>query len=170
MRVREVFEMQERLLNFILNNRPVSIKVLPSLTLIKLLRDKFGLTGTKEGCSTGDCGVCTVLLEGEPVYSCLIPALKVEGCRVETIEGLSEPGNLHPIQEAFLDYGALQCGYCTPGMILSVKALLEKRNNPSTKEIKEAISGNLCRCGSYVQIVEAVKSLTKDSEGDGDGK
>ena len=162
--------MQERLLSFTLNNEPVSVKILPSMTLIKLLREKVGLTGTKEGCSSGDCGACTVLLDGEPVYSCLIPALKVEGRRIETIEGLGQPGRLHPIQRAFLDHGALQCGYCTPGMILSVKALLEKRNNPNTKEIKEAISGNLCRCGSYVQIVEAVMSLARDSEGDGHDK
>jgi carbon-monoxide dehydrogenase small subunit len=162
--------MQERLLSFTLNNEPVSVKVLPSMTLIKLIREKVGLTGTKEGCSSGDCGACTVLLDGEPVYSCLIPALKVEGRRIETIEGLGQPGRLHPIQRAFLDYGALQCGYCTPGMILSVKALLEKRNNPDAKEIKEAISGNLCRCGSYVQIVEAVMSLARVSEGDGHDK
>lgn len=149
---------------FVLNGRSVTVEVSPSLTLIELLRDKLNLTGTKEGCKSGDCGACTVLLDGDPVNSCLVPALKVEERRVETIEGLGEPGNLHPIQQAFLDHGALQCGYCTPGMILSVKALLDKKSKPSTWEIKEAISGNLCRCGSYIQIVEAVESLLKEPE------
>lgn len=149
---------------FVLNGRSVTVEVSPSLTLIELLRDKLNLTGTKEGCKSGDCGACTVLLDGDPVNSCLVPALKVEERRVETIEGLGEPGNLHPIQQAFLDHGALQCGYCTPGMILSVKALLDKKSKPSTWKIKEAISGNLCRCGSYIQIVEAVESLLKEPE------
>lgn len=149
---------------FVLNGRSVTVEVSPSLTLIELLRDKLNLTGTKEGCKSGACGACTVLLDGDPVNSCLVPALKVEERRVETIEGLGEPGNLHPIQQAFLDHGALQCGYCTPGMILSVKALLDKKSKPSTWEIKEAISGNLCRCGSYIQIVEAVESLLKEPE------
>lgn len=150
--------------SFVLNGRSVTVEVSPSLTLIEVLRDKLNLTGTKEGCKSGDCGACTVLLDGDPVNSCLVPALKVEERRVETIEGLGEPGNLHPIQQAFLDHGALQCGYCTPGMILSVKALLDKKSKPSTWEIKEAISGNLCRCGNYIQIVEAVESLLKEPE------
>jgi len=154
--------------SFILNGRSVTVEILPSLTLIEVLRDKLGLTGTKDGCKTGDCGACTVLLDGEPVYSCLVPALKVEGRRVETIEGLGEPGNLHPIQRAFLDHGAVQCGYCSPGMILSIKALLDRTKKPNTREIKEAISGNLCRCGSYVQIVEAVKSILREPEGGND--
>jgi len=158
-------------LSFILNGRTVTVEASPSLTLIKLIRDKLRLTGTKEGCNSGDCGACTVLLDGEPVYSCLVPALKVEGRRVETIEGLGEPGDLHPIQKAFLDHGALQCGYCSPGMILSVKALLDRKSKPSTNEIKEAMCGNLCRCGSHIQIVEAVKSLSKEpKDGKDDGE
>jgi len=139
------------------------------MTLIEVLRDELKLTGTKEGCKSGDCGACTVLLDGDPVNSCLVPALKVEGRQIETIEGIGEPGNLHPIQQAFLDHGALQCGYCTPGMILSVKALLDKKSRPSTREIREAISGNLCRCGSYVQIVEAVESVSREPGGSEDG-
>jgi carbon-monoxide dehydrogenase small subunit len=153
-----------RNLSFTLNGRKVTLEVSPSLTLIKVIRERFELTGTKEGCHSGNCGACTVLLDGVPVYSCLIPALKVEGQHVETIESLGEPGNLHPLQKAFLDHGALQCGYCSPGMILSMKALLDSKSEPSTWEMKEAISGNLCRCGNYVQIVEATKSLLKGSK------
>lgn len=154
-----------RNLNFTLNGRAVVVEVSPSLTLIEVLRHRLTLTGTKEGCKSGHCGVCTVLLDDEPVNACLVPALKVKGCRVETIEGIGEPGNLHPIQKAFLDHGAVQCGYCSPGMILSIKALLNRNEKPSTRETKEAISGNLCRCGSYAQIVEAVKSLSREPEG-----
>jgi carbon-monoxide dehydrogenase small subunit len=156
-------------LSFILNGRSVTVEISQSMTLIEVLRDELKLTGTKEGCKSGDCGACTVLLDGDPVNSCLVPALKVEGRQIETIEGIGEPGNLHPIQQAFLDHGALQCGYCTPGMILSVKALLDKKSRPSTREIREAISGNLCRCGSYVQIVEAVESVSREPGGSEDG-
>jgi carbon-monoxide dehydrogenase small subunit len=156
-------------LSFILNGRSVTVEISQSMTLIEVLRDELKLTGTKEGCKSGDCGACTVLLDGDPVNSCLVPALKVEGRQIETIEGIGEPGNLHPIQQAFLDHGALQCGYCTPGMVLSVKALLDKKSRPSTREIREAISGNLCRCGSYVQIVEAVESVSREPGGSEDG-
>jgi len=156
-------------LRFNLNGRSVTVEISQSMTLIEVLRDELKLTGTKEGCKSGDCGACTVLLDGDPVNSCLVPALKVEGRRVETIEGIGEPGNLHPIQQAFLDHGALQCGYCTPGMALSVKALLDKKSRPSTPEIREAISGNLCRCGNYVQIVEAVESVSRGPGGSEDG-
>lgn len=156
-------------LSFILNGRSVTVEISQSMTLIEVLRDELKLTGTKEGCKSGDCGACTVLLDGDPVNSCLVPALKVEGRQIETIEGIGEPGNLHPIQQAFLDHGALQCGYCTPGMVLSVKALLDKKSRPSTREIREAISGNLCRCGSYVQIVEAVESVSRGPGGSEDG-
>jgi carbon-monoxide dehydrogenase small subunit len=154
-----------RNLSFILNGRTVMVEISMSSMLSEVLRDKLGQTGTKEGCKSGDCGACTVLLDGEPVNSCLVPALKINGRKIETIEGLGEPGNLHPIQMAFLNHGALQCGYCTPGMILSIKALLDQKSKHSTQEIKEAISGNLCRCGSYIEIVEAVKSLSKEPKG-----
>jgi carbon-monoxide dehydrogenase small subunit len=154
-----------RNLSFILNGRTVMVEISMSSMLSEVLRDKLGQTGTKEGCKSGDCGACTVLLDGEPVNSCLVPALKINGRKIETIEGLGEPGNLHPIQMAFLNHGALQCGYCTPGMILSIKALLDQKSKHSTQEIKEAISGNLCRCGSYIEIVEAVKLLSKEPKG-----
>lgn len=159
-----------RNLRFILNSRDCSVTILPSITLVTVIRDILNLTGTKEGCKSGDCGACVVLLDGEPVNSCLIPALKVEGRRVETIEGIGEPGKLHPIQQAFLDHGAVQCGYCTPGMILVLKALLSRKSHPSNEEIKEAISGNLCRCGNYPQILEAATSLLNNEKVDGGEK
>ena len=157
-----------RNLSFVLNGRTVTVEICASSMLIELLRDKLKQTGTKEGCKSGDCGACTVLLDGEAVNSCLVPAMKIAGRRIETIEGLSEQGNLHPIQRAFLNHGAMQCGYCTPGMILSIKGLLDRKGKPSTREIKEAISGNLCRCGCYMEIVEAVKSLYGQAKGKND--
>jgi carbon-monoxide dehydrogenase small subunit len=152
-------------LSFVLNDREVSVDISMSSMLHEVLRDKLGQTGTKEGCKSGDCGACTVLLDGEPVNSCLVPALKIAGRKIETIEGLGKPENLHPVQTAFLNHGALQCGYCTPGMVLSIKALLDQKSKPSTQEIKESISGNLCRCGCYTEIVEAVKSVSKEPKG-----
>lgn len=154
-----------RNLNFILNGQTVTAEISISSMLIDVLRDRFGQTGTKEGCKTGDCGACTVLLDGEPVNSCLVPAFKVADRKIETIEGLGVQGNLHPIQKAFLKHGAVQCGYCTPGMILSIKALLNRKKRPNTQEIKEAISGNLCRCGSYTEIIEAVKTVSQEIKG-----
>lgn len=154
---------EKRKLSFLLNGSPIQIEVSVSLTLLDLLRYHLGLTGTKEGCGMGDCGACTVLLDGEPVNSCLVPVMKVDGRSVQTIEGVADSDKLHPLQEAFLKHGAVQCGYCTPGMILSAKALLEKNKAPSLAEIKEAISGNLCRCGGYVQIVEAIMSCSRDA-------
>ncbi len=152
-------------LRFTLNGREVAVEISPSWTLIQVLRDELGLTGTREGCSSGHCGVCTVLLDGEPVNSCLIPAFKADGREVVTIEGLSRPGQLHSVQKAFLDNGAVQCGYCSPGMILAVKALLDQNPKPSDQEVREAISGNLCRCGTYLEVVEAVRSLCQSEEG-----
>jgi carbon-monoxide dehydrogenase small subunit len=129
-----------------------------SMRLIDVLRDRLGHTGTKEGCGEGECGACTVIVDGRSVNSCLFPALEVEGRSVMTIEGLQEdPSVLSPIQKAFVDHGAIQCGFCTPGMIMSVKALLDANPDPSEAEIREALVGNLCRCTGYVQIVEAVK-------------
>ena len=154
-----------RNLGITVNGRLSTIEISPSSTLLEVLRDKLKLTGTKEGCKTGNCGACTVLLDGKPVYSCLLPALKAENRHILTIEGLGRPGDLHPVQKAFLDHGAVQCGYCTPGMILSVKGLLDEKRNPDTAEIKTAVSGNLCRCGNYIQIVEAVKALSDKPQG-----
>jgi carbon-monoxide dehydrogenase small subunit len=129
----------------------------PNQTLTSLLRDELGLTGTKHGCGVGDCGCCTVILDGETVNSCLVLALQAQGREVLTIEGLASGGELHPLQRAFVDAGAIQCGFCTPGMILSAKALLDVTPRPSREEITKGLSGNLCRCTGYEKIVEAVQ-------------
>lgn len=131
-------------------------------TLLEVLRNELELTGTKEGCGHGECGACTVLLEGHPANACLVLALQAQGKEVLTIEGLSREGTLHPIQEAFISHGAIQCGFCTPGMVLSVKAFLDRHPRPEEREIREALTGNLCRCTGYQKIVEAVLSLRKD--------
>ncbi len=145
-----------RTLRFRVNGDPVEVGVRDRETLLEVLRGRLGLTGTKQGCDVGDCGSCTVLLDGEPVLSCLILAGDVEGREVLTIEGLARGDELHPLQQAFLDAGAVQCGYCTPGMILTAKALLDRNPRPSRGEIRAALSGNLCRCTGYRKIVDAV--------------
>lgn len=142
------------------------VAVEPRMTLRDVLRESLGLTGTKNGCSLGNCGSCTVLLDGKPVVSCLLLALEAQGKEILTIEGLSENGQLHPVQQAFIDHSALQCGFCTPGMVLSAKALLDNNPNPTEDEIKEAISGNLCRCTGYVDIVEAISDVSKELKED----
>ncbi|MBU1156969.1 MAG: (2Fe-2S)-binding protein [Proteobacteria bacterium] len=129
----------------------------PNQTLTSLLRDELGLTGTKHGCGVGDCGCCTVILDNETVNSCLVLAMQAQGREVLTIEGLAKGAELHPLQQAFVDAGAIQCGFCTPGMILSAKALLERTPRPSREEITKGLSGNLCRCTGYEKIVEAVQ-------------
>jgi len=154
--------MPKRTFEFILNGEPVQVEIEPYLTLLDLLRDRLELTGTKEGCGMGECGACTVLLEGKPVNSCIFPALEVEGKGVTTIEGLMDAqGHLHPIQRAFIDYGAIQCGFCTPGMVLSAKALLDENPKPTEEEIRNGIAGNLCRCTGYLQIIQAIKAASK---------
>ena len=125
------------------------------MTLAEFLREELGLTGTKVGCNRAECGACTVLLNGNPVYSCTMLAVDAVGKEVLTIEGLADEGNLHPLQEAFIEHDALQCGYCTPGMILSAKALLDRNPRPTEDDVRNAIDGNLCRCGSYPNIIEA---------------
>jgi len=146
-------------LSFTLNGFPVDALVKPTDTLLDVLREKLRVVSVKRGCDTGDCGACTVLLDGEPVRSCLTLALTAARKAVETVEGLSRDGKLHPLQQSFHEHYAAQCGFCTPGMLMSAKALLDKKPNPTRAEIIEAISGNLCRCGSYQEIVEAVEAI-----------
>lgn len=137
------------------------VDVKPLETLLAVLRDRLNLTGTKDGCGEGVCGACTVLVDGHPVSSCLLLAAYAEGKTITTIEGVSGDGKLHPLQKAFLDNGAFQCGYCTPGMILMAKALLEQNPRPSAADIREFMAGNICRCTSYVEIVRAVKQASR---------
>jgi len=144
-------------IKFVLNGELIQVEISPDETLIDVLRNKLKITGVKKGCGEGECGSCTVLLNGQPVDSCLLPAVKAANKEVLTIEGLAKGENLHPIQKAFLEAGAVQCGFCTPGMVLSAKALLDQYPNPSEEMIREALSGNICRCTGYVQIQEAVK-------------
>jgi aerobic carbon-monoxide dehydrogenase small subunit len=147
------------------NGEPVEAAVEPNRTLVQFLREDLGLTGTKHGCGLGDCGACTVILNGKPVNSCLVLAVQAAGGEVLTIEGLAENGELHPIQQAFVDNGAIQCGFCSPGMILSAKALLDANPKPTEPEIRTAISGNLCRCTGYQKIVQAIQEAAKAIEG-----
>lgn len=139
------------------NSKEYQLSVNPDRLLIDLLREDLGLTGTKRGCGEGECGSCTVILNGEATLSCLTPAMKADGAEIFTVEGLAKDERLHPLQQAFWEKGAVQCGFCTPGMLMSAKALLDKNPTPEIEEIKEAISGNLCRCTGYIKIVEAIK-------------
>jgi len=150
-----------------INGRSHRLSVSPKRTLLDLLRDDLGLTGTKCGCGIGECGACTVLLDGEPVNSCLVLAPQIAGREVTTVEGLACPGQLHPLQESFMDHDAVHCGFCTPGMLMSAKALLDQNFHPSETEIRTAISGNLCRCTGYQQIVDAVEKAAPHCQRDG---
>jgi len=131
-------------------------------TLLEVLREDLGLTGTKHGCELGECGACTVLVDGEPMLSCLVLAMECAGRRIETIEGLARGAELHPLQAAFTDFGGSQCGYCTPGVIMTAKALLDRNLQPSKEQIREATAGNLCRCTGYLQITEAIEHAAAD--------
>ena len=144
-----------------LNGEAVETLVAPYKTLLEVLREDLGLTGTKHGCELGECGACAVLVDGEPRLSCLVLALECEGRKIETVEGLAHGATLHPLQAAFADLGAAQCGYCTPGILMTAKALLEHEPRPSRERIREAISGNLCRCTGYQQIFEAIEEAAK---------
>ncbi|MDQ7848855.1 MAG: (2Fe-2S)-binding protein [Armatimonadota bacterium] len=152
-------------LSFRLNGEPVTTAVEADESLVWVLRERLGLLGTKIGCGTGDCGACTVLLDGRPVCSCLLLAVKAQGREVMTIEGLGQPGRLHPLQQAFVDHGALQCGFCGPGMLLSAAALLARNPRPREEAVREAIAGNLCRCSGYVKIVEAILAAAEAMTG-----
>jgi aerobic-type carbon monoxide dehydrogenase small subunit (CoxS/CutS family) len=146
------------ILRFTVNGDRVEAAVPSHYTLLEALRYELGLTGSKQGCDKGDCGACTVLLDGEPVLSCITPVGEADGRSVTTVEGLASPGRLHPLQEAFEVHGAAQCGFCTPGILMSAAALLERNPSPSRDEIKEALSGNLCRCTGYTKIFDAVEA------------
>jgi len=149
-------------IKFTLNREIVSAEVEPQTALIDLLRDQFQLTGTKLGCGYGECGACTVILDGMAVNSCLILATQVHGREVTTIEGLTpRDGTLHPIQQAFVDHGAVQCGFCTPGMVMMAKAILDENPMPTMDDVKKGISGNICRCTGYKKIIEAIQAVSK---------
>jgi len=145
-------------IGLIVNGNSYQVTVKPSETLLEVLRYKLGLTGSKRGCDTGDCGACTVIMDGKAVRSCLVLAISANGKSIATIEDLAEGENLHPLQKAFLEYGAVQCGYCTPGMIMTSKAFLDENPAPTKEEVKSAISGNLCRCTGYTKIIEAIEA------------
>lgn len=155
--------MKKQLLTMTVNGNEIDVAVTPNTTLLEVLRDDLGFTGVKEGCSEGVCGACTVLMNGAPIRSCLTLALEAEGASVTTIEGLASRGRLHPVQQAFVDQGAVQCGFCTPGMILSSKALLDRSPHPTDDEIKTALAGNFCRCTGYKKILDAVRSVATQS-------
>jgi carbon-monoxide dehydrogenase small subunit len=141
------------------NGRSVTVEINADELLVDVLRDRLGLVGTKVGCNEGECGACTVIMDGDAVLSCLIPALRAQGRQITTIEGLCDGDTLHPLQQAFVEHGAVQCGYCIPGFIMSAKALLDVNPEPNREEIKEAIAGNLCRCTGYVKIIEAIEAV-----------
>ena len=143
--------------NFFVNEEPVELYVEANKTLLRVLREELALTGTKEGCGAGECGACTVIVDGKPVNACLVLAPELDGMHITTIEGLAKDGDLTPIQQSFVDLAALQCGFCTPGFVMSATALLEETPHPTREEIIDAISGNLCRCTGYARIVEAIE-------------
>lgn len=154
----------KKVISFNLNGEDIQVLAEPNRTLLDLLRDDLGLTGTKKGCEAGECGACTVMLDGRPVNSCITLVAEVEGCKVITVEGVARDGQLSPLQRQFIDKWAFQCGYCTAGMILSAKALLERNPHPTEQEIREAIEGNLCRCTGYVKIIEAIQAVVAEMD------
>ena len=160
----------KRVLSFTLNGDPIEVVCKDNMTLLDLLRDKLGLTGTKKGCEQGECGACTVMLDGKPVNSCCTLAVEGEGRDVVTVEGIAKNGQLHPIQKQFIEKWALQCGYCTPGMIMAAKALLDRDPHPTREEIHAAMSGNLCRCTGYTKIEEAIVAASRVIEQYANGK
>lgn len=153
-------------LKFSVNRQTVSLMIETQLTLLEVLRDELGLTGTKEGCGTGDCGACTVWVDGRPVCACLLLAAEVEDSEVTTVEGLASSEKLHPLQEVFIAVGGLQCGFCTPGMLMSAAAFLTQNPEPSETDIRQALAGNLCRCTGYDKIVRAVQAVAREMSHD----
>jgi carbon-monoxide dehydrogenase small subunit len=159
--------MDKRLVQLRVNGEQHDVVVSPNETLVEVLRERLELTGTKMGCGEGVCGTCTVLLDGRPARSCLTLAVEVQGKEIVTIEGLAEDGQLHPVQKAFIEHGAIQCGFCSPAMILTSKALLDENPHPTEAEVRHAISGVVCRCTGYTKIVEAVMAAADNLQGEG---
>ena len=155
----------KKAIRLLVNGFEYDVLVKPHWTLLRVLRDELGLTGTKEGCGKGECGACTVIMDGEAVLSCLVLAVQAQGRPILTIEGLAREGRLDPLQDAFVKHGAIQCGFCTPGMIMTAKAFVTKNPHPAEEQIKKALSGNLCRCTGYVKIIEAVRSVEAAEKG-----
>lgn len=154
-------EAEKILLRMKMNGKPVEVMVKPTWTLLRVLREELKLTGTKKGCEQGDCGACTVIMDGKAINACLILALQAESKEIETIEGLGTAENLHPLQRSFIRHGAVQCGFCTPGMLMSAKALLDRNPLPTLEEIRKGISGNLCRCTGYTKMIKAIQKVSK---------
>ena len=152
----------KRRINISVNGEPKELFVESTRLLVDLVRQDLGLTGTKKGCGTGDCGSCTIILDGSAVKSCLILAVEVDGSEILTVEGLQSGGELHPLQKAFIQYGAIQCGFCSPGMMMSAKAFLDRCPKPTEEEVKMALSGNLCRCTGYRKIIEAILAVAQE--------
>jgi carbon-monoxide dehydrogenase small subunit len=157
--------MPKQIINLRLNGQPQELAVEPHWTLLETVREALGYTGAKEGCGTGDCGACSMIVDGRLITSCLMLAPQAEGRSITTIEGLSHNGTLHPVQQAFVDTGGVQCGFCTPGMVMAAAALLEKNNKPTLEEIREGLAGNLCRCTGYTKIFEAVELAAQRMRG-----
>jgi carbon-monoxide dehydrogenase small subunit len=157
-------EKMRKRIELTVNGEPYELEVEPRTTLVKVIREEFGLTGTKSGCERGECGSCTVLMDGIPVNSCLILAVEAEGSEILTIEGLAQDGRLHVLQRNFVEHGAIQCGFCTPGMIMMAKALLDRNRRPSEEEVRRAIAGNFCRCTGYDKIVESILASVGEYE------
>jgi carbon-monoxide dehydrogenase small subunit len=153
--------MNENRIHFKVNGKPVEVTVKANMTLADLLRTELRLTGTKKGCERGNCGACTVMVNGKAILSCLMLAPRVDGTEVVTVEGLATPKGIHPLQQAFIDHGAIQCGYCIPGMLISAKALLDENSHPTREEVKKGIAGNLCRCTGYTRQIEAILDASK---------
>ena len=159
--------MEKARARFRVNGQDIELDIEPMATLLDVLREQLGLTGTKKGCGAGDCGACTVIMDKKAILSCLTPAMQATGREITTVEGLSRNGELHPLQEAFIECGAVQCGFCTPGMLLSAKALLDQNPSPTQEEVRMAISGNLCRCTGYKKIIDAIMLASKRMKDEG---
>ena len=158
----------KKIITLTVNDTVYEVAVTPWQTLLDVLRDELGLIGTKKGCDVGTCGVCTVIMEGKAVLSCLLLAIECEGHNITTIEGISSPDSLHPIQTSFIENGAIQCGFCTPGIIMTSKALLDENPQPTDDQIKEALAGTFCRCTGHIKIMEAVKKVAQPADEDQD--